>query len=74
MSPGQDGWDEWGKHVLLKLERLGDCYESLREEITQIKVDLAGLKIKAGLWGAAAASVPVIIGITIALAAVATAQ
>jgi len=55
-----DGWDEWGRHVLKELERLNDCYESVRKEMTRFGMEVATLKVKAGLWGAAGAAIPVI--------------
>ena len=69
---GQNGWNEWSKHILSELERLNSSYESLMKEINRVndqtmkdmhdlKVDLATLKVKASLWGAAAGSVPVLI-------------
>jgi len=28
----ENGWNEWGKHVLLELERLNDNIEEMRRE------------------------------------------
>ena len=69
---GQNGWNEWSKHILSELERLNSSYENLMKEVIRIndqtmkdmhalKVDLATLKVKASVWGAIAGSVPVLI-------------
>ena len=53
MAP--DGWQEWSKFVLKELKRLGDAYENLtkkvNEELTELKTEVAMLKVKSGIWG-----------------------
>ena len=55
MPPGDDGWEEWRKFLLKEVKRLGDAYESLRDkvndELTELKTEVAILKVKAGIWG-----------------------
>ena len=46
-----DGWEEWGKHVLKEQERQNDCIAYLTEQIASMRVDVAMLKVKAGLYG-----------------------
>lgn len=58
-NPGND-WTKWSKHVLLELQRLSLVTESLREDIADFRTELATLKVKAGLWGAAGAAIPVV--------------
>ena len=61
MAPSSDdsnGWKEWSKHVLAELKRLNECYEKLDESIQGMKIDLAMLKVKSGIWGAIAGFVP----------------
>lgn len=53
MAP--DGWQEWSKFVLKELTRLGDAYENLtkkvNDELTELKTEVAMLKVKSGIWG-----------------------
>jgi hypothetical protein len=68
-QPTREGWEEYRRMVLNELKRLGETVVAVNEkldrfhseEIAQIKVDIALLKLKAGLWGATA-SVIVTIG------------
>ena len=53
-------WIEWKQHVLEELKRLSKSSESMGSCLGKIKVDVAKLKIRAGLWGALAGSLPVI--------------
>lgn len=34
-----DGWQSWGQHVLVELERLSQAVESLREQVADMKQD-----------------------------------
>ena len=54
-----NGWKEWGKHVLAEIERLAIDTKSLHCKVDQLGKDVAKLKIKAGIWGVAAGSLPV---------------
>ena len=56
-----NGWAEWGKHVLAELKRLNEACEGLEKGNIKIREDLAGLKVKSGLWGASAGAIPVVI-------------
>lgn len=71
-----NGWREWSKHVLKELERLNACYIVLDEQIDdkiddlkkcigEIKLDIAKLKVKAGIWGAIGAAIPILITLAI---------
>jgi len=59
--PVQNGWNEWSKYVLSELQRLNTSYEGLRSETEKIRVEIATLKVKSGVWGAAGAMVPIAI-------------
>lgn len=48
--------------------RLSDCFDHLKQDVGQIKVDIAALKVKASVWGIVGGTVPVIITLGIALA------
>ena len=53
-----NGWSEWGKHVLKELERLNDCYESQTKLIQSIQIEIAMLKVKSSVWGGIAGLIP----------------
>lgn len=54
-----NGWDEWGKHVLAELGRLKDEVQGMRKEQNNMLQQLAALKVKSGVWGAMGACVPI---------------
>ena len=69
-----NGWTEWSKHVLKKLEELEkhdkdtqDAIDLFKNEInkilTEIKVEVAMLKVKSGIWGLIGGLIPVAIAI-----------
>jgi archaellum component FlaC len=43
-NAGQNGWNEWSRHVLKELERLNDNYEDIKTEISDIKEDIGKVK------------------------------
>ena len=63
----ENGWSEWSRHVLAELKRLNNCYEMLDKKLTEVRLEVMGLKIKAGIWGMVGASVPVAIGVAAAI-------
>jgi Sec-independent protein secretion pathway component TatC len=67
MSEETETWTEWRKHVLLELERHSKLYETMTKDIQAIRADIILLKMKAGLWGALAGAIPVILMILIYL-------
>ena len=52
-----NGWNEWSRHVLAELVRLDEFCKETREEVNDLRTQVATLKVKAGLWGAAGAGV-----------------
>jgi hypothetical protein len=66
MSEGLEGWGEYKRLILQELERLSkevallniklDNFRS--DEIAGIKVEVAMLKVKAGVWGAICGAIP----------------
>jgi hypothetical protein len=56
--PG-NGWLEYQKLVLSELERLDQDIKGLRKEIAELHDDTLQLKLKAGIWGAVGAAIPV---------------
>lgn len=49
-----NGWDEWRRHVLLEMDRLGKACETHNTQLGEIKAAVEALKVKAGTWGAVA--------------------
>jgi len=66
-NPTSNGWNEWGKHVLAELERNQNDHASMFQRLTLIQTEIATLKVKSGLWGAAAGAIPGIVALIIAL-------
>jgi hypothetical protein len=59
----ENGWLEWGKHVLAELTRQNDAIERVEKEISKLHVEIATLKMKSGLWGATAGAIPVVVAL-----------
>ncbi len=65
MPPDDDGWNEWREFVLDKLKVLESQYRGLDHKMDKLIEDVAGLKIKAGIWGLIAGAIPVVLGLAI---------
>ena len=63
VSVGDSSWGQYQKLVMEKLEKHDDKFSSLDNKLTQIQIDIATLKVKAGVWGRIAGLIPVIIAI-----------
>lgn len=55
------GWSAYEKLVMDKLATMENDIQGLDEKITLLRIDVAQLKVKAGIWGAAAGMVPALI-------------
>jgi len=64
MPPDSNSWNEWKKYILKELKRVGSCYESLDKKIDTLMVEVAMLKVKAGVWGAIAGAIPAVMILT----------
>lgn len=53
-----DDWAELKELVLNEIRRLNDCIVQTTEEQVQLRIDVATLKVKAGLWGALMGFIP----------------
>jgi len=60
-SKPDNSWNEWGNHVLTELERQGKNQDKIFDCLTIIKQDIAGLKVKSGIWGVIGGLIPVVI-------------
>ncbi len=60
-----NGWKEWSKYVLKELDRLNvNCVEYEKRQ-RETLVDIAMLKVKAGVWGLIGGMVPVLISLAV---------
>lgn len=53
-----NGWQEYQRLVLDKLDGHTKGLKCLDEKVTGVRLEVAALKVKSGLWGAAAGLVP----------------
>ena len=58
-----NGWDQYQKLVMDKLSEHDEKFGSIEGKLTQIQVDIATLKVKAGIWGGIGGLIPVAIAI-----------
>jgi len=61
----QNGWQQWSNHVLKELDRLNSGMLTMNNELTQLRIEIAMLKVKSGIWGAIGACVPIAIAIAV---------
>ena len=59
-----NGWNQYQKLVMDKLTEHDEKFTSIEEKLVKLQVDLATLKVKAGVWGGVAGLIPVVIAIT----------
>lgn len=66
---GENGWNEWSRHVLAELKRLSDAQEKNQEKseacFSELKVEIARLKVQSGVWGLMGGAIPVAIGLLV---------
>jgi len=64
-------WNEWQNHVLAELKRLSDNIDKLNDAYIshreQCSIEIAKLKIKAGIWGGVVGAVPALVAALTAL-------
>jgi len=51
-SKHTNGWNEYSRLVLAELERHNKLLEEYNKKLNVIQVEIAMLKVKAGIWGA----------------------
>ena len=52
-----DGWAEYSKLVLSKMDEHSAMLEKLSEQVSDNGRELAALRVKAGMWGALSATI-----------------
>ena len=62
-----EDWNSWSKHILTELNRLNVSIENLSKQSTKLQVEIARLKVQAGVWGLAGGAIPVAIAIVVVL-------
>ena len=65
MPPNGNSWDEYRKYVIDKLDAHSGHFGEMFKRLGNIEVEIAKLKIKAGVWGALAGAIPVAITIIV---------
>ena len=58
-----NGWSKYEKMVIDKLDDHDGKFSGIEDKLTQIQVDIATLKVKAGVWGGIGGLIPAIIAI-----------
>jgi len=65
MADLNDGWSKYEKMVIEKLDDHDAKFSHIEDKLTQIQVDIATLKVKAGVWGGIGGMIPAIIAIVL---------
>ena len=60
-----NGWDQYQKLVMDKLDEHDGKFSNIESKLTQIQIDIATLKVRAGVWGGIAGLVPVVLGLVL---------
>ena len=60
-----NGWNQYQKLVMDKLDEHDGKFSNIESKLTQIQIDIATLKVKAGVWGGIAGLVPVVLGLVL---------
>jgi hypothetical protein len=63
MINDKDNWSKWENHVLTELKRQNEFAEKTMDVVTKISIELAGLKVKSGVWGLIGGTIPVIVAL-----------
>ena len=62
-NPEGNGWFEHRRQVLESLRQLREDVKQLDGKVDDVRVDVAGLQVKASAWGALAGMIPAAIAI-----------
>ena len=61
--PDGNGWGEYRREVMASLGQLREDVKQLDGKVDDVRLDVAGLKIRASVWGAVAGMIPAAIAI-----------
>ena len=56
-------WSEYQRLVMSELRQLREDLKSARSEINDIRIEMTTLKVKAGMWGLLAGTVPAAVAV-----------
>jgi hypothetical protein len=56
--PDGNGWNRYEERVLHELQDLKEEQRELRREMSAMRQEIAALKVKAGIWGGLAGTIP----------------
>ncbi len=56
-----NGWAEHSMYVRKELTRLSDGQDCIVQKINDLRIQVAMLKVKSGVWGAAGAMIPIVL-------------
>jgi hypothetical protein len=59
----ENGWEKYQKQVLNELEDLNNDLRALTKSVIDLRVEMAGLQVKAGMWGAIAGGIPALVAV-----------
>ncbi len=59
MAKENNGWAEHSIYVRKELTRLSDGQDCIVQKINDLRVQVAMLKVKSGVWGAVGAMIPI---------------
>ena len=63
-APGSsNGWPEYRREVMERLQSLREDVKALDGKVDEVRLDMAGLKVKASVWGAIAGAIPAAVAI-----------
>lgn len=62
-----DDWESYSKLVLAELTRLNKCLSATKKELVEVRIELAAMKVRAGVWGMAAGALPLLLYIAAGL-------
>lgn len=63
----QNDWNQAAMMVMAKLEEHDRRFDDLEDTMILVRIDVARLKVKSGLWGAIAGTIPAIIGVLLVI-------
>lgn len=53
-------WNQWANHVLAELKRLDSAVDDLKRDLTLVTMEVAELRVKSSIWGAASGAITVL--------------
>lgn len=65
--PTGGSWDQYQKLVLSELRRLDDRVGCVDKKLDTARLEIAGLKVKAGVWGFLAGAIPAAVTVLLIL-------